>query len=90
MAIVPLKDVCEIYTAQFWYDKVQNLEEVYLSGVLFLRFSHMTRGKESQREFVSIAASTITKFVYRDSISPELQTAKDVLEAYKEGRLVGN
>lgn len=87
MAIVPLKDISEIHTQSFWYNNVSNVEEVYLSGRHFLRFSHINRGTK-KREVVCIASEMISKFNYYDNV-PKLNTQAEVLNAYKEGRLVG-
>ena len=87
MVIVPLKDVSEIYTPQFWYDGVSNVEEVYLSGKQFLKFTHLSRFT-NKRETVCLASETITQFRYNTK-DLKLKTQADVIKAYKEGRLVG-
>jgi|GEM_PF-5303490 len=87
MAIVPLKNISGIHTPPFWYNDVSNVEEVYLSGRQFLKFTHIDRSTK-KRETVCVASETISKFDYQNK-SPELKTQADVLSAYKAGRLVG-
>jgi hypothetical protein len=87
MAKVPLKDISEIHTPSFWYDKVSNVEEVYLCGKQFLKFTHMSRSTK-RRETVCVASETITKFDYYNK-TPELKNRAEVHEAYKNGGLVG-
>lgn len=87
MAIVPLKDISEIHTPSFWYDNVSNIEEVYLSGKQFLKFTHLSRFS-GKRETVCVASETIIKFDYYNK-TPELKTQAEVIQAYKKGHLTG-
>jgi len=87
MTLVSLKDVSEIHTDQFWYDNVSNVKIVYLSGKSFLRFTHLSRFSNT-REAVCIASDSVQKINYYNS-NPTLKTQAEVLQAYKEGRLVG-
>ncbi|MDD4588907.1 MAG: hypothetical protein PHG06_00560 [Parabacteroides sp.] len=87
MTSVSLRNVSEIHTDQFWYDNVSNVEIVYLNGNQFLQFTHLSRFS-NVREVVCISSDSVTKIDYY-STNPKLKTQAEVLQAYKDGRLVG-
>jgi len=87
MTLVPLENVKEITSRSYVYSKVADIEQVYLNGNQFLKFTHMSRSTK-QREMVCISSDSITGFEYYNK-TPKLQTQSDVIKAYKEGRLVG-
>jgi len=87
MALVPLENISEIHTSQFWYNNVLNVEQVYLSGKPFLKFTHLSRFS-NMREMVCIASDAIKKVDYY-SEEKKLKTHAEVIQAYKDGRLVG-
>ena len=87
MVLVPLENISEIHTPQFWYNNVLNVEQVYLSGKPFLKFTHLSRFS-NMREIVCIASDTIQKVDYY-TVDKKLKTQWEVLKAYKEGHLVG-
>lgn len=87
MAQLPLIDISEIHTPSFWYNNISNVEEVYLSGKHFLKFTHLNRSTQ-KREVVCVASETISKFNYSTS-KQSFKTQAEVLNAYKDGRLVG-
>jgi hypothetical protein len=87
MTLVPLENVKEITSTFYVYSEVADIKQVYLNGNQFLKFTHMSRSTKS-RETVCISSDSIKGFEYYNT-TPELKTQSDVLQAYKEGRLVG-
>lgn len=86
--VLDISNAEKIFTFDNVYSEIEGVEIDYICGKQFAKFSCNPLGS-NQRKVVAVESNTITKVEFRDTVTSNLKTVQDVMNAFRDGRLVG-
>jgi len=86
--VMDISNAEKIFTFDNVYSEIEGIKVDYINGRQFVKFSCNPLGG-NRRKIVAVEITTITKVEFKDTVISNLNTVQDVVNAFRDGRLVG-